>query len=88
MNLDQQPVLTQTQLVEELRSRGYSDASETRVALWRKLELLPPFDGGGYGQGRGCGREKCFWTSQDVVERAVAVSDLLKTHNGIVNLTS
>lgn len=86
MNLDQQAILTQTQLVEELRSRGYSDASETRVALWRKLELLPPFDGGGYGQDRGCGREKCFWTSRDVVERAVAVSDLLKTYNRLEDL--
>lgn len=86
MNSDQQHILTQSQLVEELRSRGYSDASETRVALWRKLELLPAFDGGGHGRGRGCGREECFWTSQDVVERAVAVSDLLKTYNHLEEL--
>src|SRR5258706_15282737 len=70
MSLNQQSILTQAQLIEELRSLGYGDSSETRVALWRKSELLPPFDGGGSGQGRGCGREKCFWTSRDVVERA------------------
>ncbi len=86
MNLDQQPILTQAQLVEELRSRGYGDASETRAALWRKLELLPQFDGGGSGQGRGCGREKCFWTSADVVDRTVAISDLLKTYSRLEDL--
>jgi|SRR5882724_2472226 len=86
MSLYQQPILTQEQLVEELRSRGYGDASETRVALWRKLELLPAFDGGGSGQGRGCGREKCFWTSRSVVDQAVAVSDLLATYNRLEEL--
>jgi len=86
MSLNQQPILTQAQLIEELRSLGYGDASETRVALWRKSELLPPFDGGGSGQGRGCGREKCFWTSRTVLDQAVAVSDLLKTYNRLEDL--
>jgi hypothetical protein len=86
MSSDQQPILTQKQLVEDLRSRGYGDASETRVALWRKLELLPAFDGGGSGQGRGGGREKCFWTSRSVVDQAVAVSDLLRTYNRLEDL--
>lgn len=86
MNLNQQAIVTQAQLVDELRSLGYSDASETRVAVWRKSEILPSFDGGGSGRGRGPGREKCFWTSRKVLDQAVAVSDLLKTYNRLEDL--
>lgn len=86
MSEDQQSILTQEQLIEELRLRGYGDASETRVAQWRKLELLPPFDGGGSGQGRGFGRDKCFWKSWSVVDQAIAVSDLVKTYNRLEDL--
>jgi len=86
MSLNQQLILTQEQLIDDLRSLGYDDASETRVALWRKSELLPPFDGGGSGQGRGCGREKCFWTSRKVLDQAVALSDLLKTYSRLEDL--
>jgi len=79
--------LTQAELVAELRELGFSDASETRIAAWRKLELLPQFSSGGSGQGRAAGRERCAWTNPiQVIEQAVWVMDLLKAYRRLDEL--
>jgi hypothetical protein len=73
--------LTQDELVTELHQLGYSEASATSLAAWRKLDLLPQFSSRGQGQGRGAGREKSHWCNPpEVINQAVAIMDLRKNY--------
>ena len=86
MRVDSQ-TLTQVELVTELRELGHTDASETRIANWRKLELLPPFNNGGGGQGRGAGRNPYLWINRiHVIEQALAIMDLLPIYRRLDDL--
>ncbi len=79
--------LTQAELVAELHKLGHGDASETRIANWRKLELLPPFNNGGGGQGRGAGRNPYTWIDRtQVIEQALAIISLLHVYRRLDEL--
>jgi len=79
--------LTQEDLVNELHRLGFGDASVTRIATWRRLELLPQFDSGGHGQGRGAGRDKgCWLNSTEVLNQAVAIVELVAGYRRLEDL--
>jgi hypothetical protein len=79
--------MSQEELVEDLHLLGYREASVTRVAAWRKLELLPPFTSAGQGQGRGAGRGKGHWSEpEEVRKQAVAISELLPSYRRLNDL--
>lgn len=80
-------ILTQEELVTKLRQLGYGDASVTRAATWRKLDLLPQFTAVGHGQGRGAGKERSHWSNAtEVLNQAVAILDLLKSYRRLEEL--
>ena len=79
--------MTQDDLVQDLHLLGYREASVTRVAAWRKLDLLPQFTNPGQGQGRGAGREKGFWSDPAaVLKQAVSIVELLKSYRRLEEL--
>jgi hypothetical protein len=79
--------LTQEELVADLRALGYTSASVTSIAAWRKVDLLPQFSSGGRGQGRGAGRDKSLWSNPtDVLNQAVALMDLRKSYRHLEEL--
>jgi hypothetical protein len=87
MRAKRRETLTQEELVTELHQLGYPDASATRVAVWRKLDLLPQFSSGGHGQGRGAGRDTSHWTNPtEVLNQSVAIMDLLKSYRRLEEL--
>jgi hypothetical protein len=81
MQTEQSKNITQDELVQDLHLLGYKDVSVTRVADWRKLELLPPFTSVGEGQGRGAGRKKGHWSNPaEVLKQAESIIELLKSY--------
>jgi len=79
MQTERAETMTQQELVEDLRLLGYRKPSVTRIAGWRKRGLLPRFSSAGAGQGRGPGREKCYWSNPgDVLKQAEAILRLLE----------
>jgi hypothetical protein len=80
--------LTQIQLVQKLHDLGCDDVTVRRLAIWREHDVLPPFSmiGGGRGRGEG-GRQPSGWTEGDaVLNQALWIYRLLKTHPGFVDL--
>ena len=63
MEPNKRQTLTQEELVADLCALGYTSASVTSIAAWRKVDLLPQFSSGSRGQGRGAGRDKSLWSS-------------------------
>jgi hypothetical protein len=87
MQTENTKTMTQDELVEELRLLGYGEASMTRVAAWRKMNLLPQFTSAGQGQGCGAGREKGHWSNpQEVLKQAVSIIELLKIYRRLDEL--
>jgi hypothetical protein len=87
MQTENNRTMTQDELVEDLQLLGYREASVTRIAAWRKLNLLPQFTRAGQGQGRGAGREKGQWSNpEDVLKQAVSIIELLKSYRRLENL--
>jgi hypothetical protein len=83
----QSKTITQDELVQDLHLLGYEDVSITRVAKWRKLELLPPFTSVGEGQGRGAGRNKGYWSNPaEVLKQAESLIELLKSYRRLEDL--
>lgn len=81
MDKNESKALTQDELVRGLHELGYTDVTRSRVALWRKNKVLPPFDivGGGLGQRRG--RASNAWSNgAEVLNQAVQVYKLLKIY--------
>jgi len=66
--------MSQTQLVAELKERGY-DVTERQVRDWRVKGLLPPLNSRGRGRALGVLR---YWESDEIIlSQAMAVRDLL-----------
>lgn len=87
MQTEQSKTITQNELVQDLHLLCYEDVSVTRVAEWRKLELLPPFTSVGEGQGRGAGRKKGYWSNPaEVLKQAESIIELLKSYRRLEDL--
>lgn len=87
MQTEQSKTMTQDELVQYLQLLGYEDISVTRVAEWRKLELLPQFTSVGEGQGRGAGRKKGCWSNPAaVLKQAESIIELRKSYRRLEDL--
>lgn len=87
MQTENAKTMTQDELVEDLHLLGYPEASVTRIAAWRKLDLLPEFTSAGQGQGRGAGRVKGHWSDpKAVLKQAVSIIELLDRYRRLEEL--
>ena len=70
-------MVSQTQLVAELRDRGYH-VTERQLRDWRAKGLLPPLSSRSQGRGSGVLR---YWEGKEIIlSQAIAVSDLLDSN--------
>jgi hypothetical protein len=68
--------LTETELADELRNRGF-EVTQRTLAEWRRNHLLPPFDVIGSGLGQGKGKERGSWSQSElVINQALWVCEL------------
>ena len=88
MNSTDAGMLTQAELVQTLHEHGCDDVNVRRIADWRRGNMLPPFDVLGSGCGRGTGgRKPNGWIDHNsVLNQALWVYRLLKTHSSFVDL--
>lgn len=87
MQTENAKTMTQDELVEDLHLLGYPDASVTRVAAWRKLDLLPEFTSAGQGQGQDAGRVKGHWSDPEaVLKQAISIIELLNRYRRLQEL--
>lgn len=79
--------LTQKALVSRLHRLGYRDVTDRRITDWKNKGLLPPFDRGGAGLGKGKGKAESTWKNgRAIVERAVWVHRLLSIYRNAESL--
>ena len=79
--MEEEKGLSQEELVNCLRGRGYQDVKIRNVRRWCELRLLPPFDVRGASLGRPLGREPSRWTNeQHIVRRSICILELLNLY--------
>lgn len=69
--------MTQAELIQALKDRGYGQVNARVLTSWRAKGLLPPLTKRGKGQGRGTDEA---WDEAEILERAIAIYEFMLEH--------